>query len=82
MVEDVAMFARNFSCVKVSKDSVIVFDSAMIIYIILFFNCMLRERDVIVIFFFFFFCTLKCRNYRGARTGGSLNRSLKNVAHS
>lgn len=52
MVEDVAMFARNFSCVKVSKDSVIVFDSAMIIYIILFFNCMLRERDVIVIFFF------------------------------
>lgn len=51
MVEDVAMFARNFSCVKVSKDSVIVFDSAMIIYIILFFNCMLRERDVIVIFF-------------------------------
>lgn len=54
MVEDVAMFARNFSCVKVSKDSVIVFDSAMIIYIILFFNCMLRERDVIVFFFFFF----------------------------
>lgn len=53
MVEDVAMFARNFSCVKVSKDSVIVFDSAMIIYIILFFNCMLRERDVIVTFFFF-----------------------------
>lgn len=80
MVEDVAMFARNFSCVKVSKDSVIVFDSAMIIYIILFFNCMLRERDVIVTFFFF--CTHKCRNYRGARTGGSLNRSLKNVAHS
>lgn len=51
MVEDVAMFARNFSCVKVSKDSVIVFDSAMIIYIIWFFNCMLRERDIIVIFF-------------------------------
>lgn len=79
MVEDVAMFARNFSCVKVSKDSVIVFDSAMIIYIILFFNCMLRERDVIVIFFF---CTHKCRNYWGARTDGSLNRSLKNVTHS
>lgn len=34
MVEDVAMFDRNFSGVKVSKDSVIVFDSAMIIYII------------------------------------------------
>lgn len=50
MIEDVAMFARNFSCINVSKDSVIVFDSAMIIYIIWFFNCMLRERDIIVIF--------------------------------
>lgn len=50
MVEDVAMFDCNFSCVKVSKDSVIVFDSTMIIYIIWFFNCMLRERDIIVIF--------------------------------